>query len=248
MSKKSLFFAMIDTLPEGYGYGQFSKVHKLLMASIFVFSIIFSFLYKASSYEIRPYFRIIISASLIIIEIAKLLVIHFTSDELFNYLPLEICSFALYAIVIDTIIVKSGFITELILIAFAPAALIALIYPTTIGLPLFNFFTIHQFLFHGLIVAYALARYISGEIVFGYFGVILGIITLLIIVAFVYMVDSKLDKNYMFLIKAEGSSMLKKIYEASGGGFKYRLYLIIASIVVIHIFYLIFKLLSFIIL
>lgn len=248
MKDNKRFFAMIDTLPEGYGYGQFSKVHKILLITVLLFSAIYSFIYKSSPFEIRPIFRISTASILIIIEIIKLLVIHFTSDELLNYLPLEICSFASYAIVADTIISRSDFITEMILIAFLPAALVALIYPTTIGLPIFNFFTIHQFLFHGLIVAYGISRFISGEIIFGYIGVIKTIFVLLIIAAFVYLIDSKLNKNYMFLIKNEGSSMLKVIYDKVGGGKKYTLCLIIASIVVIHVFYLIFKLISLMIL
>ena len=248
MKDNKRFFAMIDTLPEGYGYGQFSKVHKILLIIVLLFSAIYSFIYKSSPFEIRPIFRISIASILIIVEIIKLLVIHFTSDKLLNYLPLEICSFASYAIVADAIISRSDFITEMILIAFLPAALVALIYPTTIGLPIFNFFTMHQFLFHGLIVAYGISRFISGEIIIGYIGVIKTIFVLLIIVAFVYLIDSKLNKNYMFLIKDEGSSMLKVIYDKAGGGKKYTLCLIIASIVVIHVFYLIFKLISFMIL
>ena len=245
MKHNKRFFAMIDTLPEGYGYGQFSKVHKILLITVLLFSAIYSFIYKSSPFEIRPIFRISTASILIIIEIIKLLVIHFTSDELLNYLPLEICSFASYAIVADTISSSSDFITEMILIAFLPAALVALIYPTTIGLPLFNFFTIHQFVFHGLILAYGLSRFISGEIIFGYLGVIKTIIVLLIIAAIVYVIDSKLNKNYMFLIKDEGSSMLKIIYDKAGGGKKYTLYLVVASIIVINLFYLLFKLINY---
>ena len=46
----------------------------------------------------------------------------------------------------------------------------------------------------------------------------------------------------MFLMHDEGNSMLKGLTKMSGGGIKYTLTLVLFCIIMIHVFYLIFKL------
>ena len=86
--------------------------------------------------------------------------------------------------------------------------------------------------------------FVSKEIVINYAGVWKSILTILCISGVVYSIDRTFNRNYMFLMHDEGSSMLKIIYEKSGGGIKYTGSLVLFSIIMIHVFFLIFKLLE----
>ena len=234
-------------MPDGYGYGQFSKTHILMLTIMCIFIVGICLLYRYINIENRSIIRCIIAISLVCLELMKLAVIHFTHGKVSEYIPLEICSFGSYSIIIDAFLSPNAYIPEFLLVAFLPAAIIALIYPTTISLPAFNFFTIHQFIFHALIVAYALSRFITGEIIFNYVGVWVSIISIFCIALFVYIIDITCNRNFMFLKHDEGSSLLATISNISGGGHKYTLALVGISIMVIHIFYFIFKIIELII-
>lgn len=231
-------------MPDGYGFGQFSKTHLLMIGVTSIFIVVISLLYSYFTLEIRSIIRITIAITLIVLELMKLAVLYFTHGKVSEYIPLEICSFGAYSIMADALFSPNIYIPELLLVAFLPAAVIALLYPTTISLPVYNFYTLHQFIFHCLIVAYAISRFAAGEIVFDYAGVWVSILSIFCIALFVYIIDVTCNRNYMFLIHDEGSSLLTTIRNIFGSGRKYTLALVGISVVVIHIFYFIFKLIE----
>ena len=244
MKINDYFWTQRENIPKGLGYNQFSIKHIMMLIGTAIFACIVSYIYINSNSNIKSLIRISIAVTLMLIEVLKLLVIHFNNGDVVNYIPIEICSFAAYCIVVDAFSQDITFLKEMLLIVFLPAAIMALIYPTTISLPVFNFYTIHQFLFHGLIVTYVTMLFVSKEIVINYAGVWKSILTILCISGVVYIIDRSFNRNYMFLMHDEGSSMLKIIYEKSGGGIKYTGSLVLFSIIMIHVFFLIFKLLE----
>ena len=244
MKYREYFWKQKAFVPKGIGYGQFSTVHLILIGITVIFTVAVSYVYNTSSAEVRSIIRIALAVALIITEIAKYSVIIIGHGDLKNYLPLEICSVAGYCMIIDSLMKGTSFITEMLLILFLPAAIMALIYPTSVDLPAINFFTIHQFIYHALIVAYVTARFSAGEIVMNYKGVWLSILTIFIIGMIVYLIDRIFHKNFMFLIHDERNAMLKKITAFCGKGFGYTAGLVTFCIIVIHIFYFLFKLLE----
>lgn len=244
MKNKEYFWKQIGFVPEGVGYGLFSYAHFLLIGMIAILSIAIIYIYGISTPETRALIRLMIAGALILLEIIKYSTIVLTHGDLKNYLPLEICSLAGYLIIIDSLQNGTSFTTEMLLIVFLPAAIMALVYPTTVVLPFHNIFTYHQFLYHGLIVAYVLSRFTAGEISLEYKGVWLSILSTLLIAMIILVIDKKFDKNFMFLVHDENNAMLKRITKVFGSGTRYTIGLILFCIFGIHCFYLIFKVLE----
>ena len=244
MKNREYFWKQLGHVPEGVGYGHFSAAHFLLLGITLIASFIVVHIYKISDIETRHLIRIIIAVVLMLSEIVKYSTIAITHGDLKNYLPVEVCSLAGYLIVFDSLSKETTFVTEMLLIVFLPAALLALFYPTTVYLPLHNFFTYHQFLFHGLIVAYVLSRFFAGEIPLDYKGVWLSILTMALISSVNFMVDKKFNKNFMFLIHDEKNTMLMKITQICGSGIRYTIGLVLFAILGTNVSYLIFKILE----
>lgn len=240
----NLFWTRNLNTEDNVGYGTFSKKHLLMLLGVILFTFLITSIYIHSNVAIQSVLRKSIAIILIISEIMKLFVIHRNHEDVLNYIPIEICSFGAYCIVIDAFHLDPTFVRVMLLILFLPAAIMALIYPTTESLPAFNFFTIHQFVFHGLIVAYVIMRFVFREIVIDYPSVWKSIFTILCIASVVYIIDRMTNRNYMFLTGDENNSMLKKISAFSGGGIKYTLTLVLFCIFMIHVFFFIFQLLE----
>lgn len=198
--------------------------------------------YKNSDAQSRINIRKIIAISLAVCEIAKMITMILTKARVTNNLPLEICSFAEYIIILDALIKERKVYSSMLLYLFLPAAIMALVFPTTSILPLFNFYTIHQYIFHALIIAYALMRFISKETQLDYKNVWKSILIISIIAMFVYVIDRVFNRNFMFLMDTYDNFMLNIIWNITGGGIMYDLGLVVFSIIVIHMFYLLFKL------
>ncbi len=234
------FWTHRDNIPEGLGYGQFSAAHFILMALTVLFTVIITIAYHGSDANGRIIILRSIAATLMIIEVIKMILIWFSDVKFTDYLPLEICSFAAYSCVFDSINPQNEFFSILLLTLFLPAATMAIIVPTTSTLPAFNFYTIHQFLYHGLIIAYVIARFACGEMALSYPQLWLSVGKILILVGIMYCVDTIFDKNFMFLRDTYGNALLGVIWNKTGGGFRYTIGLVLFSIVVIHVFYLLF--------
>lgn len=235
------FWTHRDNIPDGIGYGQFSPVHIILIAVTCFFTAVTAFAYRYAGPSGRIIILRSIAASLILIDAFKMIVIA-KSDVVFtDYLPLEICSFGAYFIVCDSILINEPFFTVMLLTLFLPGAIMAVIFPTTSPLPAVNFYTIHQFLYHGLIIAYVIARFCCLEIPLVY-GELWGTIgRILILIVIIYIIDTVFHKNYMFLRDAYGNPLLGKIWDVCGGGIAYTIGLILFSIFMIHVFFVLFK-------
>lgn len=230
------FWSIRETIPEGKGYGQFSYKHFIWLAvsTLFIFSMVIVYAH------LNPLEKIIlkrmISATLVFIEIMKMIVIKRSKVSLFEYLPVEICSFAGYAIILDSIWPGNQFFGEIMIVLFLPAAIMAIIYPTSIVLPVFNFFTIHQFLYHDLIIAYVFSRFLCKELLLTFKGLWISIFSILVLVFIIYIIDCLFDKNFMFLKDSYGNVALGMIEEHTGRGVPYTVGLICFAIFIIHVF------------
>lgn len=238
------FWTHQDFIPEGYGFGQFSLVHMLLMLISLISIILIIRLYIKSDNHDRLVIRRVIAVVLLVSEVCKMTVMSVTGAKVSNNLPLEICSFAEYTIVLDAFLKEKKILSQMLLYLFLPAAMMALVFPTTSILPVLNFYSIHQFVFHTLIIAYALMRFAAKEIKLNYLSVWKSVLIISIIASFVYAIDYVFDRNFMFLMGTYDNFMLDIIWNVMGGGIMYDLGLVIFSIIVIHIFYFIFVLIN----
>lgn len=239
------FWKHKEFVPTGVGYGQFTLQHLLLVCFSVLLTVWITRDYKKSNRDRRIMIRRIIAALLMVGEVLKLIVMYLGGVDVTEYLPLEICSFAAYSIVCDSIWPDNQVFPQMLITLFLPGAIMTHIVPTTTMLPLVNFFTLHQFIFHGLIVAYVVARFYAGEIKIDYSGVWKSILKILLIASFVFTIDMVFHRNFMFLMNPDGNPLLEVIQRLAGGpGIGYTLGLVLLATIVIHIFFVVFKLIE----
>ena len=226
------------------GYGQFSGTHLLLLGICIIVVATYCIVYFRCGTEARNAMRTAVAIMLLVSEVVKMGVIYCTHQGFSEYLPCEICSFAAYSIAVDAFVPGNDFLLELMVVMFLPAAIMALIFPTTTRLPVLNFFTFHQYFFHSLIIAYILGRFFAGETSMTYPGLWKSIAAILCLVGVMYAVDRVFNRNFMFLVYNENNPLLKKISDTCGDGFRYTLGLICFAIIAVHVFYGLFKLLE----
>ena len=242
------FWTHKDNIPEGMGYGQFSFQHLIWLLMTAALTTGFVFVYLNADAERRIILLRSVSVTLMVIEVLKMIIIAFSDVKFSDYLPLELCSFAAYFIVVDSFWIGNDVFPEMLLTMFLPGAIMAVLFPTTSTLPAVNFYTIHQFVYHGLIIAYIIARFVNGEIPLSYPGVWKSILQVIILAVVIFLIDTKFDKNFMFLRDTYGNPMLEIIWKITGGGIAYTGGLVCFCIIMIHVFYAFFKLISIILL
>lgn len=238
------FWTHKDNIPEGAGYGQFSFLHFIWLLLTVTLITGFVFVYGKADAVRRITLLRSVGITLIVIDILKMIIIGISPVRFSDYLPLELCSFAAYFIVADSFWIRNNVFPEMLLTMFMPAAIMAILFPTTSTLPAVNFYTIHQFVYHGLIIAYIVARFVNGEIPLTYPGVWKSIFNIILLAAVIYVVDTVFDKNFMFLRDTYGNPLLEVIWKVTRGGFAYTVGLVCFCIIMIHIFYNIFKLIA----
>lgn len=226
------------------GYGQFSGTHLLLLGICIIFIAAYCITYIRCGVKAANDMRIAVALTLLVFDVIKMGIIYFTHQGFSEYLPCEICSFAAYSIVADAFLQGNDFLLELLVVMFLPAAVMALIFPTTTRLPVLNFFTFHQYIYHSLIIAYILGSFFARETSITYPGLWESIFAILCLVSVMYTADRIFNRNFMFLVHNENNVMLKKISDTCGDGFRYTLGLVCFAIVAVHIFYGVFKLLG----
>ncbi len=238
------FWINYDYPQPGKGYGQFSIGHLILVlcSSLLITAIIV--IYKKHDEAGRIRMRRVIALMLVIIETVRLTFLYLQGIEIIRYLPLEVCSFAGYTIICDAIWPKNRFLPEMLVTIFLPAAIMQHISPSTTILPLCNYFTFSQFLYHGLIIGYALARFLNGEIRLTYRGVWASIAKIFVLATAVYILNSLIGENFMFLMDPEGNYLLEKIYRVAGGGIRYTLGLVAFAAIMIHVFFVFFRIID----
>lgn len=241
------FWAYIDASEKsGEGFGCFSLPHILWLVVLAAGIFFFSFAYKRSNEKGRDHLRKGMALFLMLFEVGKQCVVGLTGAPAAVHLPLHICSFAEYAILIDTFWPDNRLFKPVLCYAFLPAAFMALLFPTVTAYPPISYYAIHQFVLHAAIIAYILARYIAGDMRMNYTGVWISLGMILALALPVYLIDKTFDRNYMFLLRHSNNPALKFIWNLSGGsgGFAYILGLALLTLLMFHFVFCVFTLIQ----
>ena len=237
---------LLDAMEVERGFSLFSAPHLIWLALMGILIISYAVFYRRAEEQTRDNMRKILALFLILFEIFKQCLMVLTGVRPIDNLPLDICSYAEYAILIDALWPGNGLMKQLMAFAFLPAAFMALLLPTVTVYPPVNFFTMHQFVMHAAIVAYIVARYAAGELRPRYKGLWITLLVFAVLSIPVYHVNAAFGSNYMFLKDPYGNPVLEFLWELSGGngGNLYGLALMILSALVFHIMYAIFGVLD----
>ena len=238
------FWAYKDTIVEmgEEGFACFSLPHLIYLTILFAGIVLLTILYKKNNEKKRDNLRKGMALFLILSEIGKQCVVALTGAPSVVHLPLHICSFAEYTILIDAFWPNNRFFKPLLCYAFLPAALMALLFPTVTIYPPINFYVIHLFVMHAVIVAYIIARNVGGEIRINYAGIWVSTGAILLLAIPIYFINNAFGTNFMFLMRHSENPALMFIWNLSGGtgGFAYILGLSVLVILMFHLVFAVF--------
>ena len=231
------------------GFELYSKGHLIWLLALAVASLIVVPVYLRAPRSRQAKIKKIFALGLLISEIIKDCIIIAVGAPISAYLPLHLCGYAIFFLLIDAFCPKQKITGQLIAYAFGPGALSALLFCSWTLLPLFwNFITIHSFVFHWAIVTYLIMQLANGEIRPDYKGLWISVLMMAVLAVPAYLVDMATGYNYMFIYEVQRNSPLEIAWEIFGTRFGKPGYVVGAMLLVIVIFhalYLIYGILGF---
>ena len=222
------------------GFHLYSTGHLIWLAGIAAAAILFSGHYRKTEEAGRARIRKIFAILILLSEIYKDTVLIILGAPMMQYLPLHLCSFAIFGMLIDAFSPRQNLIGQMFAYAFFPGAMAALLFCNWTCYPFWNFMNIHSFVFHGWIVCYVAMRYRSGEIRPTYRGLWQTSAILIALLVPIYFFDKLTGQNYMFLNEASEGSPLEILWKIFGTRFGepgYLISYIVLALAVFHVLY-----------
>ena len=219
------------------GFKLFSAGHIIWLIAITVFTILMTRIYGSAGKEKREKIKKFFAVSILLSEVYKDTVLIIKGADMMGYLPLHLCSFAMFCMAYDAFAKVKGPVGQYLLYGIFPGALSALIFCNWTEYPFFNFMAIHSFVFHGWIVAYVIMQFINGDIKVTYKGIWKTALALAICAVPIFIFNTIFKQNYMFLnIPSEGSPLVP-LWNAFGEKFGIAGYLTAYAVFVIVVFH-----------
>lgn len=229
------------------GFKLYSPGHLIRLAAIVVACVLFSNWYKTLPELKKVKTKKFFAVAILISEILKDLVLWVHGAPMIEYLPLHLCSFAIFGMLIDAFGRWQNITGQMMAFAFCPGAISALLFCNWTELPFLNYLNIHSFVFHAWIVIYFVMLYRAGEIKPVYGGIWKSIGVVLPVSFPIIAFNLTFDQNYLFLNEASEGSPLVPVWNIFGTSFGLPGYIVgvlLLVIVVFHILYVMYKLLA----
>lgn len=202
-----MFFLTKETIPEGVGFSTFGLTHLLWLLAFAVILTASIIVYKKLDANGKNKMRIILGASVFASEMIKNIVAIAIGDFGVGHLPFHLCGISVVLITFDT--VKPTKIVRYFLYYLGiPGALLALLFPNWTVLPCLNFFHIHSFTIHMLLVIYPLILIAGGEFLPDIKAMAKCILLLICLAIPIYFINLLCDTNFMFLMEPETGNPL----------------------------------------
>lgn len=229
------------------GFDLYCPGHLVWLAAIAAAAVIFARYYMKQEDGRKARIKKFFAVALLCSEIVKDSIIIIIGAPIKSYLPLHLCSFAIFAMLCDAFGKNTNLPKQMLAYAFLPGAVSALLFCNWTEYPFFNFMNIHSFVFHGWIVIYVVMLYASGEIRVSYRGLWKTVGVIGICAVPVYILDKIIDENYLFLNEASEGSPLVILWDVFGTRFGAPGYVISVGalvIAILHVMYLVYGILN----
>ncbi len=226
------------------GHSLFSLGHIIWLAIIILTCILVAKRYKKASKNQQNLYRKICAMIVFALEYVKIILISFMFPQYIgSYVPLQLCTFSGIFIIVDALWPNNKTVNTLWLYVFLPCGLLGIVSPS-ISYPWLNFFSIHEFLFHGLLVVYGIFKIAIGESRATYKGVWVSSLFTLSLIIPIYYIDIIFDKSYMLLTNPSDFPLAKLLWDISTpilGNYGYIALLLFVGLILFHIIYFIGK-------
>lgn len=203
-----MFFVSSENIPEGVGFQAFGPVHILWLLAGLLLWVSACAGYRKLSAQKRKTALKVLGLYIFAQEMVKNLVLILQGEFSYGYLPFHLCGINILLIVFD--VIKQTKTVRSFLYYFAiPGALLALLFPNWTAMPLWNFFHIHSFTIHILLVLYPLLLVTTGQVATDLRSALKGVALLVAMAIPVYGLNLLWGTNFMFLMQPDSGNPLE---------------------------------------
>lgn len=210
-----MFFKTKDSIPEGLGFSTFDFTHLAWLLVGVVLCVLACLFYKKLDEKGRKRMLTILGSYIFFQEMLKNVVVAAVGEFSWGYLPFHLCGINILLIFFD--VIKQTKIVRNFLYYFSiPGAALALLFPNWTSQPVWNFFHLHSFTIHILLIMYPLLLVISGEVDKDLKSAFKGILLLIGLAIPVYGLNLLWDTNFMFLMRPDKGNPLEMFEKLLG--------------------------------
>ena len=235
-----MFFVTNDSIPKGMGFEAFDLTHILWLLAGIALCVIACNLFRKLVEDKRKLVLRVLGGYILFQELLKNLVVCLLGEFSWGWLPFHLCGINILLIAFDAI--KPTKVVRSFLYYFAiPGAMLALLFPNWTEVPFWNFFHLHSFTIHILLVLYPLLLVTTGQVDTSLKAALKGVGLLVAMAIPVYGLNRLWGTNFMFLMKPDTGNPLEMFEKLLGShlwGFPILLPVVIA---IMHLPILVFK-------
>ena len=203
-----MFFITSENIPDGVGFQAFGMLHILWLLAGLILWVAGCMIYRKLSAGKRRIMLTTLGAYIFLQEMAKNLVLILLGEFSWGYLPFHLCGINILLIAFDTI--KQTKTVRCFLYYFSiPGAMLALLFPNWTEMPFWNFFHLHSFTIHILLVLYPLLLVTTGQVSTDLKSALKGVALLVAMAIPVYGLNLLWDTNFMFLMRPDSGNPLE---------------------------------------
>lgn len=204
----TMFFVNSENMPEGMGFQTFDLTHILWLLAGLAFCIAACVFFRKLSPQGQNRTLKVLGAYIFLQEMVKNLVLICQGEFSWGYLPFHLCGINILLITFD--IFKQTKTVRSFLYYFAiPGAALALLFPNWTKMPVLNFFHLHSFTIHILLVLYPLLLVTTNRVSTELKSALQGVALLVAMAIPVYGLNLLWGTNFMFLMKPDSGNPLE---------------------------------------
>lgn len=197
------------------GFSLFGPNHIIWLLILLIVCVMSTWWYKKLTIDKQDIINIILGVAMPVMGIYRDIVLVITGHFDEGFLPLHLCSMALWIGAIY-VLTKWRYIGVVYVLLCVPGAISALLFPDWNMYPLFNYMHIHSFLSHGCIVILGIWLVASGKIRINIRDIWMPLSFAIIGVMIIYPINCWLGTNYWFLNSPSDGSPLVYIEHIFG--------------------------------
>ena len=204
---KNMFLKTKETVPSGVGFATFDITHLLWLLFSLSAIVIATIIYRKSNTKNRNIMRIVLGIVIVLNEIIKNIVAFAIGDFGIGHFPFHLCGINILLIAFD-LIKQTKIVRNFLYYIGIPGATLALLFPNWTALPCMNFFHIHSFTIHALLVMYPVILVTRGDIKPTIKDMPKCVALLIGMAIPIYFINLIFDTNFMFLMNPETGNPL----------------------------------------
>ena len=210
-----MFFVTSEKIPDGVGFDAYGLTHILWLSAGLLLWVCACIFYKRLDTRKQKSMLTVLGAYIFAQEMVKNLVLVILDEFSWGYLPFHLCGINILLILFD--IIKQTKVVRSFLYYFAiPGAALALLFPNWTAMPVWNFFHLHSFTIHILLVLYPLLLVTTDQVSTDLKSALRGTALLVAMAIPVYGLNLLWGTNFMFLMKPDSGNPLEMFEKLLG--------------------------------